>query len=310
MASRARIVHLHDPELVWAIPLLRAASRSVVYDAHEDLPVQVRGKEYLPGFAKRIAEILAKGLVLVAGHADAIVAATPAVARRFPDQRTTVVRNVPRFRPSDDAPPPMSERPLRAVYLGALSRDRGIDVLAGVAASELPHGWRVVTAGPVDRAVDGRLFDAARRSGRIDHRGTLDPEGARDLLLEARVGLLPLFLTDAYAVSIPTKLFEYWAAGLAVIASDTPAWRELLRGVECVSWVPAGDPAAIVRALHQYNDSPELLQRHADAGHALVREHYRWDAESARLLDIYAGIFGTTPTAGLVPGGGEERTRG
>src|SRR5690606_28316723 len=44
LRTKAPVVHLHDPELVWAIPLLRALGRKVIYDAHEDLPRQVAGK--------------------------------------------------------------------------------------------------------------------------------------------------------------------------------------------------------------------------------------------------------------------------
>jgi len=310
LATRAQIVHLHDPELLWALPILRVLSRVVVYDAHEDLPAQVCGKEYLGRFPKGLARMLATALVRAGGHADAIVAATPAIARRFPARRTTVIRNVPRLRATDDVARPIGERPLAAVYVGALSRDRGIDVLAGLATPDLPAGWRILTAGPIDPAVDRTRFDAALRSGRIEHRGLLPPDPARDLLLEARVGLLPLLPTPAYSVSIPTKLFEYWAAGLAVIATDTHQWRALLRGVDCVTWVPPGDSEAVVRALHQYSDAPDLLERHATAGWELVRAHYRWDEESRRLLDLYEGIFGTAPTAGVAARTRRERPHG
>jgi glycosyltransferase involved in cell wall biosynthesis len=296
LASGARIVHLHDPELVWAVPWLRAAGRVVVYDAHEDLPDQVRGKEYLGPVARAVAGVVARAVIAVAARAHAVVAATPAIAGRFPSTRTTIVRNLPRHRPGDDAAAPPSARPARAVYLGAMSRDRGIDVLADVAAAHaLPPGWRVTTAGSIDAGVDRTRFDALAGSGRLEHLGVLAPGPARDLLLTARVGLLPLFPTPAYATSIPTKLFEYLAAGLAVIATDIPSWRALLDGVDCVTWVPPGDAAAIARALRAYDQSPELLDEHAARGRRLVADRYRWESEAEALLDLYARIFTTTP---------------
>ena len=43
---RASICHLHDPELLWVAPLLRLSGCKVLYDAHEDLPRQIRDKDW------------------------------------------------------------------------------------------------------------------------------------------------------------------------------------------------------------------------------------------------------------------------
>lgn len=297
LSSRAGVVHLHDPELLWAVPLLRTAGRRVVYDAHEDLPVQVRGKDYLGPVARFVAVFLAHGILVFARGASAVVAATPTIATRFPAARTRTVRNVPRLRPVDSDAEPASRRPANAVYLGGLSHDRGLDVLTGVAAHVvgLPTGWRLVTAGAIDAAVDRRRFDELVAAGAIDHRGVLPPTVARDLLLEARVGLLPLLPTPAYASSLPTKLFEYLAAGLPVIATDIPLWRELLDGADCVTWVPPGDPDAVVRAIRRYDADPVLLDAHSAVGRALVTRRYRWDVEERILLDLYRLLCGASP---------------
>lgn len=296
LSSRAPIVHLHDPELLWALPLLRVLRRTVVYDAHEDLPEQVRSKEYLGPVARRGSTVAAHAAVAVARRSRTVVAATPTIARRFRADRTVLVRNVPRLRVEDTDAPSVSTRDRVAVYLGSMSRDRGIEVLTGVAASSgLPEGWRVVTAGPIDSAVDRGAFDALVDTGGIDHRGVLAPQAARDLLLTARVGLLPLMPTPAYAASIPTKLFEYLAAGLAVVATDVPLWRELLDGADCATWVPPGDPGSVVAALRRYDSDPDLLRRHAEAGRALVLERFRWDDEEHVLLDLYRSLSGASP---------------
>ncbi|GAA3340800.1 glycosyltransferase family 4 protein [Curtobacterium pusillum] len=288
ISSRARVVHLHDPELLWALPLLALLGRKVVYDAHEDLPAQVLGKEYLRPVARSLFRLLAWGAVILAGRASVVVAATPDIARRFDPRRTTVVRNLPRIRIGDDTAADVGARAMRAVYLGAMSRDRGLEVLCAVAASRAQApGWDLVTAGPIDGAVDRQRFDALVDRGAVDHRGVLDPGAARDLLLDCRVGLVPLLPTPAYSTSIPTKLFEYMAAGLAVIATDIPFWRRLLSGVECVTWVPPGDPEAITRALRSYASDPVLLDQHATAGRAAVRERFRWEYEQRRLVAVY-----------------------
>ncbi|MBE7163401.1 MAG: glycosyltransferase [Williamsia herbipolensis] len=296
VGSRAHVVHLHDPELVWAVPLLRALGRRVVYDAHEDLPDQVRGKAYLPSLLRPAAVALAHVVVRLASTADTVVAATPAVARRFPQGRTVVVRNLPVVRAADELAPPPDVRPAAAVYLGSLSVSRGVDVLCDLAEpGVLPPGWRLVIAGPREPGAGGGRLDRLADAGAIDVRGVLPPDAARDLLLDARVGLLPLMPTPAYRNAIPTKLFEYMAAGLGIVATDIPFWRALLDGHDCVQWVPPGDAASIADAIRRYDDDPDLLVRHAADGRALVADRYRWECEARRLVDVYTAMFPATP---------------
>lgn len=297
LQTPADVVHLHDPELLWAVPVLRACGRKVVYDAHEDLPDQVRGKEYLRGGRRSLAVGAAHLLVRLAGLSNAVVAATPAVAGRFPASKTTIVRNLPRV--SNAELTASLDRPPRAVYLGSHSRDRGLSVLCEL-ARDPDRSWQLVTAGPVEQGGHRQDFDTLVEANRIEHRGVLPPRDARALLLECRIGLLPLRPTPAYRTSIPTKLFEYMAAGLAVVATDIPFWRELLDGIDCVTWVPADDPAAINSAIERYLREPDLVRSHAEAGRLAVSERLRWEVDESALLGVYRSLLGAMPFDGLV----------
>lgn len=298
-SSRAAVVHLHDPELLWAAPLLRLGRRTVVYDAHEDLPVQVAGKEYLGPFGRRLAVPIAHLAIAAAGSMSYVVAATPSIAARFDPTRTRVVRNLPRLRAIDGAVP-VGRRARRIVYLGALNHDRGLGVLTAVAESlhRLP-GWSITVAGQIDAAVDRRAFDRLVAAGSIAYAGVVDPDAARDLLLDARIGIVPLLPTAAFRTSIPTKMLEYMAAGLAVIATDVPAWRALVEGVDCVTWVPPGDPDAVLRAVQAYEDDPDLLERHGRAAKAVARDRFDWECEAPRLVAVYRQLGLPDPAAGL-----------
>lgn len=291
LRSGAGVVHLHDPELTWTIPLLRLAGRRVVYDAHEDLPDQVWSKDYLSFRQRAVFASLSLGVLRLAGTADRIVTATRWTGRRFPAARTIAVHNFPLARPADDRQSSLEARPTLVAHVGVLSRDRGIDVVAAaVADASFPQGWRVEAVGSIDPATDTAALRAAVSSGRLRHDGVVGPDDARDLLLRARIGLVPFRRSPVTDQIFPTKLFEYLAAGLAIVATDIPLLRHLLDGFDCVTFVPPDDPGAVARAVRAYAEDPELLARHG-AEALLAARRFTWEPEAERLVAMYDDLL-------------------
>lgn len=131
------LIHVHDPELiplaaVWNLPKHRKA----VYDAHEDLPLQVLGKSYIPvllrGFVSRLARLLE---LLADRRMSSIVAATPRIAKNFRNDRVTIVQNFPWLQdfPSPDAPDARAAMTLG--YVGGVTPERGLAEMLNVANS-------------------------------------------------------------------------------------------------------------------------------------------------------------------------------
>jgi glycosyltransferase involved in cell wall biosynthesis len=89
----------------------------------------------------------------------------------------------------------------------------------------------------------------------------------------------------------PNKMFEYMSAGIPVIASDFPLWREIIQGDDCGLLLDPLNPAAIAHAIDYLVSHPEEAQRMGKNGRTAVETKYNWTMEEKKLLAFYDNIL-------------------
>jgi glycosyltransferase involved in cell wall biosynthesis len=87
--------------------------------------------------------------------------------------------------------------------------------------------------------------------------------------------------------SLPIKMFEYMAAGIPVIASDFPLWRELIQESGSGIVVDPFHPKAIAEAISYVLSHPKHAQAMGLCGRRAVETSYNWRHEERQLLDLY-----------------------
>ena len=97
--------------------------------------------------------------------------------------------------------------------------------------------------------------------------------------------------TANHVESQPNKLFEYLAAGLPVVASHFPLWREIIEGARCGLVVDPRDSGAIASAIDWLLAHPAEAEAMGARGREVVRQRLNWSQEEAALLECYARIL-------------------
>jgi glycosyltransferase involved in cell wall biosynthesis len=285
-SARPDVVHFHDPELIPFALALKSQGCAVIYDVHEDVPADIYSKTWIPALLRPIvawgAEMTER---TTARRFDAIVAATPAIADRFRGYgaRVSTVRNSVRL---DEFVEPTMEtrRRKQAVYIGRTSFDRGLaEMVKACAAVQLP----LVLAG----SIGAKEADWLKKiSSDVQYMGKLGRSEIAGLLNESMIGLSLLLPEPNYLHSLPTKLFEYMAAGLPVITSDLPRSKKIVEAAGCGFSVSLDDPKALTDKLSMLVSNPGHAIELGLAGRAAVGRDYNWEHDAAELKNLYCEI--------------------
>lgn len=249
--------------------------------------MQVLHKHYLTTATRRLASLLAKALCWTASRScDHIIAATSTIAEQFPSKKTTIVHNYPKLMDKVDDATPYQERSHSIVYVGGISTSRGIREMLS-ALEFLPEPWHLTLAGPVNPPT---LLDELQEFPgwtRVDFHGRVTPDEARKLVAQARIGFVTLHPTPAYVDALPTKLFEYMAAGIPAVVSDFPLWRDIVESLDCGILVDPNDTSAIAEAAKALIEDPARAEQMGQNGRRAIAGEINWSREKEKLLNVY-----------------------
>jgi glycosyltransferase involved in cell wall biosynthesis len=295
----ADVYHFHDPELIPVGLLLRLRGKKVVYDIHEDLPRCMPYKPYLPKWVGRAVAGTVEMLENFASRFfSALVAATPGIAVRFSaiNDRTVIVNNYPLMTELLAVPKrPWEERDVAVTYVGSsVSASRGAVEMVQAMGLLPPHfEASLALAGPF---LPANLQDAlATEPGwnRVRVLGMLPRPEVANVLSRARAGLVVEHPEPNYVAGKPIKMYEYMAAGIPVISSDFPLWRQIVDGAGCGLCVDSLNPHKISEAIHYLLTHPKEAEEMGQRGRQAIIERYNWDREKRKLLHLYAELMGS-----------------
>jgi len=302
----ADVYHFQDPQFLGLGLLLKLCfGKRVIYDAYEDFPSMAASKASIPSLLRPVfAKLVGLAESMAARCFDAIITADPFTLRRLArigHSRKVVFYNFPNL----DFFPVPKEKPkaFDVVYRGGLSDRAGtfvlLDALQRLALASQPV--RLLLAGYSDNpTAEHQLrtqINAMGLASSVQVRGRVPHEEMATLLAEAKLGVSPLQDTPKFRLNIPVKIFEYWACGLPVVASDLPPSRAFVRNSGAGLLFPPGDATALARSIATLLENPKTALQMGCRGRTLVEQRFNNTAEIRKLLSLFNTITAKAATA-------------
>lgn len=278
LAVEAKVLVVHDPELLLALPWreLRRLRVRVVWDVHEDLAAALANKAYLPRPARRVLVPLVHLVERWAERRATLLLAETAYQQRF-SRPHQILHNLPLV----PERLPAGERRRQAIYVGSITRARGLDEMLAMAPALADHRITLRLIGEAPAADDRERI---ANTPNVVWNGAIPNVEAMREVAESMVGLALLHDLPNYRHSMPTKILEYMASGTAVVATPLPLSREVIGGdgVVLASFDDVAESAAA--AVIALCDDDERRGAMARAAFARVSADYNWNLAQAAFV--------------------------
>lgn len=284
----ADVYHFHDPEL---IPLgLRIKSekgKKIVFDSHEDVPLQISEKEWLPAIVRKpLHAIYARYERRALRKYSALVTVTPSIVQRLSQfhPHTYLVTNYPIYSEQQDS---RQFAPCVCFAGGIAPQWMHQQILDAIA----PLDVRYLLAGKPDSQDYLQTLKSHPSWTKVDFYGVIPHAQVAQLMQNSIAGIV---LND-YVANVGyhlgslgnTKLFENMMAGIPVIATDFVLWKEIIDTWHCGICVNPHDTQSIAQAIQFLLDNPEQARAMGDNGRKAVKEKYNWDTQKQVLFELY-----------------------
>lgn len=281
--------HLHDSELLLVGIALRLLGRKVIYDAHEDTPLQISYQHWIPRWVKPLYSFFYYALEKMAGWwFRAIVVAEPVIAKYFPERKVTLIRNFP-LKGSFQRDHSYRDRQDNLVYVGLLSRARGVwEMLEGHhrASKKVKVGF-VLGGKFAPASLEGEMLSTYN----VEYKAWLPYEVMVEELERSKIGIIVPHPIERYKSNYPVKMFEYMAAGLPVIASREGESAQFVKEADAGILTDPLNVDEIAAAVILLAENPEVAEEMGRRGRDLIFNKYNWEKESEKLVLLYESLL-------------------
>lgn len=296
--TNADLYHFHDPELIPAGVLLRIfTGKPVIFDAHEHYPNAIMSKKYLKSWMKKPVRLIYEAIERIClPILSGVIYTTDEVGERYQRYHSCKIENYPlteMFTLNHSA----LKDPNMVLYLGGITPIRGIEQLTeafSLAADKHPNARFLFVGRFESEAFERKIKEKVKASGfadRVEFMGSVPYSEIETYLSKASIGIIPYLPEPNHLVCLPNKLFEYMAAGVAILASDFPHYRRVVENSDSGLLIDPEKPESIAGALNELLDNPKMTKEFGINGRKSFETTYNWETEERKLVSFYKKLL-------------------
>lgn len=307
--SPACYIHFHDSELIPIAMILKFfTGKKVIYDIHENLPAGIMTKSWIPPLMRktlaRVMDWVEKKAVC---YFNGILLAEFSYVERFrtlPANMETVVNYPPKNFGIGVSESPLllrqnlcqmkdNHQQVKFIYAGVISKSRGIEEIIKSFALVQKQGFNfhLYLVGPwvspeLRREMEEMIHNL-NLTKQVTITGRISFQEVGCLYRQNDVGLALLHPEENYLTYLATKIFEYMAVGIPVLASNFPLWKLLIIGHQCGLTANPTDIDEISKKIVLLIKNRCLRCRLGANGWKVFNSHYNWDTQEKKLWEFY-----------------------
>ncbi|MEE9162856.1 MAG: glycosyltransferase family 4 protein [Candidatus Neomarinimicrobiota bacterium] len=287
------VLHFHDPELIPVGWLAKLRGKPVIYDIHEDYPAQILSKIWINRlFRAPSSRLFSFFENLFARRLRFLITAGPILKERFEkiNPSTEVIGNFPLSHELNH-PTAWHRKNNDICFVGFITRIRGLSEV--MEALDSVNGVTLNLAGSFFSKEFEQELASRQAWDKVRHWGWSERETVAKILGISKIGIVTFLPYPNHFDLRSNKMFEYMSAGIPVIASHFPAWKNVIDRYECGICVDPENPEEIAEAIKYLLHNDKIAQQMGANGRQAVEQTFNWEREEKKLFKVYQSILAT-----------------
>jgi glycosyltransferase involved in cell wall biosynthesis len=282
----ANIYHAHDVDTLLPATIIGILKgKPVIYDSHEYW-YGAKGRAISRGLIRRIERIC----IPRCSHTFAVNSSiAERMALHYSVPLPTVLMNIPDCIPV--GPPQMIEnnRPVELLYHGYFQAGRGIETLIkAISLVKEPVHLTLRGYGDVELSLKAQV-EALGLQTKVTFAPLVPMQEVVQAASSSQIGILP-FSKEIFEFALPNKIFEYMAAGLALIANDLVELRQIVIGYDIGVVCDTESPETLSQVINDLAKDRIRLEQYRSRSWQAHEEYYTWQKHQQVLLNVYANL--------------------
>ena len=285
--QQADVYHAHDVNTL--LPTLLAGwwhQKPVIYDAHEYWYTKCRSQiitNWIVRWIERFGTPRCAHVFAVNGSI------AQRMAKHYSIAVPTVLMNVPANVPSQPPRSLQDDRPVELLYHGGYLPQRGLESL--ITAMSLVKASVHLTLrgyGAIELALKAQV-ELLELQTRVTFAPPVPMHQLSQTASASHVGIMPYTMQTA-EFSLPNKLFEYMAAGLAILTNNLPEIAAIVNQYQIGTIYNCDDPIILAQAIDELVSDCLRLEQYRQQAWQVYQEHFTWKKHQQVLLDVYSKL--------------------